>query len=114
MGYLSQESSIFQRLTVRDNIMAVLETMALTKVAREERCENLLEQFGLAHVSGQLARTLSGGERRKLEIARALVTNPIMILLDEPVSGVDPIAVAGDRGPEGPGDQHSADGPQRA
>lgn len=93
MGYLSQESSIFQRLTVRDNIMAVLETMALAKVAREERCENLLEQFGLGHVSAQLARTLSGGERRKLEIARALVTNPIMILLDEPFSGVDPIAV---------------------
>ncbi len=93
MGYLSQEPSIFQRLTVRDNIMAILETMSLTKVARGERCENLLEQFGLAHVSAQLARTLSGGERRKLEIARALVTNPIMILLDEPFSGVDPIAV---------------------
>lgn len=93
MGYLSQEPSIFQRLTVRDNVMAILETMSLTKVAREERCENLLEQFGLGHVSAQLARTLSGGERRKLEIARALVTNPIMILLDEPFSGVDPISV---------------------
>lgn len=93
MGYLSQEPSIFQRLTVRDNVMAILETMSLTKVAREERCENLMEQFGLAHVTTQLARTLSGGERRKLEIARALVTNPIMILLDEPFSGVDPIAV---------------------
>ncbi len=93
MGYLSQEPSIFQRLTVRDNVMAILETMSLTKVAREERCENLMEQFGLAHVTTQLARTLSGGERRKLEIARSLVTNPIMILLDEPFSGVDPIAV---------------------
>lgn len=93
MGYLSQEPSIFQRLTVRDNLMAILETMSLTKVAREERCENLMEQFGLAHVTTQLARTLSGGERRKLEIARSLVTNPIMILLDEPFSGVDPIAV---------------------
>ncbi len=93
MGYLSQEPSIFQRLTVRDNVMAILETMSLTKVAREERCENLMEQFGLGHVTTQLARTLSGGERRKLEIARALVTNPIMILLDEPFSGVDPIAV---------------------
>ncbi len=93
MGYLSQEPSIFQRLTVRDNIMAILETMSLSKAARRERCDNLLEQFGLGHVSAQFARTLSGGERRKLEIARALVTNPIMILLDEPFSGVDPIAV---------------------
>jgi len=93
MGYLSQETSIFQRLTVRDNVMAILETMALAKVAREQRCEHLLEQFGLMRLSSQLARTLSGGERRKLEIARALVTTPIMILLDEPFSGVDPISV---------------------
>jgi lipopolysaccharide export system ATP-binding protein len=93
MGYLSQEPSIFQRLTVRENILAILETMELSKSAREEKCDHLLEQFGITHVSGQLARTLSGGERRKLEIARALVTNPTMILLDEPFSGVDPIAV---------------------
>ena len=93
MGYLSQEPSIFQRLTVRDNIMAILETMSLSKHARDERCDHLLDQFGLTHVASHLARTLSGGERRKLEIARALVTNPIMILLDEPFSGVDPIAV---------------------
>ncbi len=93
MGYLSQEPSIFQRLTVRENIMAILETMNLRRPARRERCEQLLEQFGLMHVAPQLARTLSGGERRKLEIARALVTNPTMILLDEPFSGVDPIAV---------------------
>ncbi|KKN61100.1 hypothetical protein LCGC14_0525190, partial [marine sediment metagenome] len=78
---------------VRDNIMAILETMTLSKAAREERCDHLLEQFGLTHVASQLARTLSGGERRKLEIARALVTNPVMIMLDEPFSGVDPIAV---------------------
>ena len=93
MGYLSQEPSIFQRLTVRDNIMAILETMKLARGARKERCDHLLEQFHLTHLSRQLARTLSGGERRKLEIARALVTNPTMILLDEPFSGVDPIAV---------------------
>ena len=93
MGYLSQEPSIFQRLTVHGNIMAILETMKFSRQARNERCDQLLEQFDLARLRGQLARTLSGGERRKLEIARALVTNPTMILLDEPFSGVDPIAV---------------------
>ncbi len=93
MGYLSQEPSIFQRLTVRQNLLAVLETMDLSSRDRQARCQQLLEQFGLVKVQGQLARTLSGGERRKLEIARALVTNPTMILLDEPFSGVDPIAV---------------------
>ncbi|HUS48385.1 MAG TPA: LPS export ABC transporter ATP-binding protein [Phycisphaerae bacterium] len=93
MGYLSQEPSIFQRLTVRQNILAILETMSLSKADRQERCEQLLAQFGLTPLKDQLARTLSGGERRKLEIARALVNNPTMILLDEPFSGVDPIAV---------------------
>ncbi|MGC9454468.1 MAG: LPS export ABC transporter ATP-binding protein [Phycisphaerae bacterium] len=93
MGYLSQEPSIFQRLTVRRNLLAILETMNFSRSVRAEKCDDLLEQFGLAHVQDQLARTLSGGERRKLEIARALVTNPTMILLDEPFSGVDPIAV---------------------
>lgn len=93
MGYLSQEPSIFQRLTVRQNLLAILETMNFSRSVRTERCDDLLGQFGLSHVQGQLARTLSGGERRKLEIARALVTNPTMILLDEPFSGVDPIAV---------------------
>jgi len=93
MGYLSQEPSIFQRLSVRDNILAVLETMNLPKAARQEKSDQLLEQFGITHVASQQARTLSGGERRKLEIARSLVTNPTMILLDEPFSGVDPIAV---------------------
>ena len=93
MGYLSQEPSIFQRLTVRDNLIAILETMELSRKERKVRCESLLEQFGLVKVKSQLARTLSGGERRKLEIARSLVTNPAMILLDEPFSGVDPIAV---------------------
>ena len=93
MGYLSQEPSIFQRLTVRQNILAILETMNLPRRTRRERCDQLLEQFGLMSLQDQLARTLSGGERRKLEIARALVTNPTMMLLDEPFSGVDPIAV---------------------
>jgi lipopolysaccharide export system ATP-binding protein len=93
MGYLSQEPSVFQRLTVRQNLLAILETMYLSKAVRAERCHQLLEQFALTRLAGQLARTLSGGERRKLEIARALVTNPAMILLDEPFSGVDPIAV---------------------
>ncbi len=93
MGYLSQEPSIFQRLTVRENILAIMETMPLPRRVRNERCHALLDQFGLTVQRDQLARTLSGGERRKLEIARALVTNPTMILLDEPFSGVDPIAV---------------------
>ncbi|MBN1554109.1 MAG: LPS export ABC transporter ATP-binding protein [Phycisphaerae bacterium] len=93
MGYLSQEPSIFQRLTVRQNLLAILETMSMSKAARNEKCDHLLEQFGLTVQQKQLARTLSGGERRKLEIARALITNPTMILLDEPFSGVDPIAV---------------------
>jgi lipopolysaccharide export system ATP-binding protein len=93
MGYLSQEPSVFQRLTVRQNILAILETMNLPRRVRKDKCDQLLEQFGLTGLRGQLARTLSGGERRKLEIARALVTNPTMILLDEPFSGVDPIAV---------------------
>ena len=93
MGYLSQEPSIFQRLTVRQNILAIMETMKLPRKVRREKCDQLLEQFGLQKLDAQMARTLSGGERRKLEIARALVTNPTMILLDEPFSGVDPIAV---------------------
>ncbi|MFW6062009.1 MAG: LPS export ABC transporter ATP-binding protein, partial [Planctomycetota bacterium] len=93
MGYLSQEPSVFQRLTVRQNLMAIMETMHLPRKVRNLRTDHLLEQFGIGHVQHNQARTLSGGERRKLEIARALVTNPTMILLDEPFSGVDPIAV---------------------
>ncbi|MDD4891410.1 MAG: LPS export ABC transporter ATP-binding protein [Phycisphaerae bacterium] len=93
IGYLSQEPSIFQRLSARDNLLAILETMPLGRLERTKRADGLLAQFGLAHVSGQHARTLSGGERRKLEIARALITNPTLILLDEPFSGVDPIEV---------------------
>jgi len=93
MGYLSQEPSVFQRLSVEQNLLAILETMSLTRRDRHHRADELIDQFGLSKVRKQHARLLSGGERRKLEIARALVTNPSLILLDEPFSGVDPIAV---------------------
>ncbi len=93
MGYLSQEPSVFQRLSVRDNLLAILETMAVSRGERKRRAEDLIERFGLGEVVNSQARFLSGGERRKLEIARAMVTNPSLILLDEPFSGVDPIAV---------------------
>jgi lipopolysaccharide export system ATP-binding protein len=93
MGYLSQEPSVFSRMTVEENLLAILETLRLTRAERRARCGELLERFGLTHKAGHAARTCSGGERRKLEIARALVTQPRIILLDEPFSGVDPIAV---------------------
>jgi lipopolysaccharide export system ATP-binding protein len=93
MGYLSQEPSIFTRLTVEQNLLAILETTALRRRERKARCAELLDQFGLTKTRKQEARTLSGGERRKLEIARSLVTSPTIILLDEPFSGVDPITV---------------------
>ncbi|MCL2640508.1 MAG: LPS export ABC transporter ATP-binding protein [Phycisphaerales bacterium] len=93
MGYLSQEPSIFQRLTVEENLLAILETTRRNKRQRHDEANRLMDQFGLTKTRRQKAMTLSGGERRKLEIARALVTNPSLILLDEPFSGVDPIAV---------------------
>jgi lipopolysaccharide export system ATP-binding protein len=93
MGYLSQEPSIFRKLTVADNIMAILETLPLSKKEREERLRDLLNELQLSHLAKQKAMTLSGGERRRLEITRALSTNPRFILLDEPFSGVDPINV---------------------
>lgn len=93
MGYLSQEPSVFRRLTFEQNLLAILETLEMSRQERHRRAAELLEQFGLSHVAKQLAHTGSGGEKRKLEIARALVTQPKLILLDEPFSGVDPIAV---------------------
>jgi lipopolysaccharide export system ATP-binding protein len=93
IGYLSQERSDFQRLTVWQNLQAILETLHLSRAERHRRANVLLEQYGLLKVRDQQAYTLSGGERRKLEISRALVTQPKLILLDEPFSGVDPIAV---------------------
>lgn len=93
MGYLAQEPSIFRKLTVEQNIMAILETLAISSKERKERLAELLDELELAHLAKQKAMTLSGGERRRLEITRALVTNPSFILLDEPFSGVDPIAV---------------------
>jgi lipopolysaccharide export system ATP-binding protein len=93
IGYLSQEPSIFQRLSVRDNLYAILETMAITRQQRKQRADELIKRFGLAEVADSQGKVLSGGERRKLEIARAMVTEPSLILLDEPFSGVDPITV---------------------
>jgi len=93
MGYLSQEPSIFRRLTVEENVMAILETLPITKRERRQRLHALLDELKIGHLAKQKAYTLSGGERRRLEITRALVTNPALILLDEPFSGVDPLAV---------------------
>ncbi|MBI4435906.1 MAG: LPS export ABC transporter ATP-binding protein [Candidatus Omnitrophica bacterium] len=94
IGYLSQEPSIFQRLTVAENIMAVLETLHIPPKTRERRLGELLSELHITPLAKQKAYMLSGGERRRLEITRALVTNPLFLLLDEPFSGVDPIAVS--------------------
>jgi lipopolysaccharide export system ATP-binding protein len=94
IGYLAQEPSIFHKLTVEENIMAILETLKLTKQERKSRLEEHLSELGLAKLAKQKAYTLSGGERRKLEITRSLVTSPSFLLMDEPFAGVDPLAVA--------------------
>jgi len=93
IGYLSQEPSIFRKLTVEENIMAILETLDIPQAERDRRLKKLLNDLDIAYLAKSKAYTLSGGERRRLEITRALVTNPSLILLDEPFSGVDPIAV---------------------
>jgi lipopolysaccharide export system ATP-binding protein len=94
LGYLAQEPSVFRKLSARDNLLAVLETRRdLDRDGRERRCLRLLEDLGIAHVADSLALSLSGGERRRLEIARALAADPKVMLLDEPFAGVDPIAV---------------------
>ncbi len=93
IGYLPQEVSVFRKLSVEDNIMAILEMTDLTKNERQEKLETLLEEFSLTHVRKNLGNRLSGGEKRRTEIARALATNPKFVLLDEPFAGVDPIAV---------------------
>ena len=93
IGYLSQEPSIFRRLTVEENISAILETLPISRTERKKRLEKLLNELNIAHLAKSRAYTLSGGERRRLEITRALITNPSFILLDEPFSGIDPIVV---------------------
>ena len=94
MGYLAQESSIFRKLSVEENIMAILETLKISPRERRKRLHSLLEELNIAHLAKSKAYTLSGGERRRLEITRALVTKPSFLLLDEPFSGIDPIVVA--------------------
>ncbi len=93
IGYLAQEASVFRKLTVEENLMAVLEMSKLPKKEQKEKAESLLEEFSLTHVRKNLGMVLSGGERRRTEIARALALDPSFVLLDEPFAGVDPIAV---------------------
>ncbi len=94
VGYLPQEASIFRKLTVMQNIVAILETLPLDKADLKTRARELLQELGIEHLKNQSANVLSGGERRRLEISRALATNPAFILLDEPFAGIDPLAVA--------------------
>jgi lipopolysaccharide export system ATP-binding protein len=94
VGYLPQEASIFRKMTVIQNVLAILEAMPLGRAEQKKQAEALLEELGIAHLARQSANVLSGGERRRLEISRALATNPSFILLDEPFAGIDPLAVA--------------------
>lgn len=93
VGYLPQEASIFRKLTVRQNVLAILETLPLSRRQRRDRTDSLLEELGITHVAESRAAVLSGGERRRLEITRALATDPAFMLLDEPFAGIDPLAV---------------------
>ncbi len=94
MGYLAQESSVFRKLTVEKNLLGVMELLGFDRPTRQARCDELLEQFDITRLRKSLALSLSGGERRRLEIARALVSNPKIILLDEPFTGIDPVTIA--------------------
>lgn len=94
IGYLPQEPSIFRKLTVMENVIAILETLPYTRFEREHKATSILDEFGILHLADEVALTLSGGERRRLEIARALCCHPSFILLDEPFAGIDPIAVS--------------------
>lgn len=93
IGYLAQEPSVFRKLTVAENLVAILETLGLSDLERRDRRDSLLAELGIAHLADSLAYTLSGGERRRVEIARALTMSPKFILLDEPFAGIDPLAV---------------------
>jgi lipopolysaccharide export system ATP-binding protein len=94
LGYLPQETSVFRKLSVQKNILAILELLPLSREERYQRVDQLLEELGIRHLSNQTANVLSGGEKRRLEITRALATNPAFIILDEPFAGIDPLAVA--------------------
>jgi lipopolysaccharide export system ATP-binding protein len=95
MGYLAQESSVFRKLSVQNNLLGVMEMLGMSRKDRRRRCDDLLEQFGISKLRKSKAMSLSGGERRRLEIARCLVSEPRIILLDEPFTGIDPVTIAG-------------------
>ena len=98
MGYLAQESSVFRKLSVENNLLGVMEMLGMDRKTRRQRCEQLLEQFGITRLRKTKARSLSGGERRRLEIARCLVSEPELILLDEPFTGIDPVTISSIQG----------------